>query len=108
MVGQLGNLVVIEGRRIPAINIQVDNVPGFIKGPDGEAHWYGVYFEIMFPDGALWEVNEGADENEFSRITVTEYDYWAEGQRLDEPNFERTVENWIKFLEMYDAKLIRR
>lgn len=117
MVSQAGDNVVIGRKMIPAINIQVWDVPGFVKHPDGSVAWYGIYFEVMFEDGALWTVSYGADgtimEEEgwdgamFGRITVSEYNEWGVGQQIEEPSFERQLDNWDKFIEMYDSKLNR-
>ena len=125
MPHQVGQTVEIEGRLIPACNIQVENVPGFITHPDGSVHWYGVYFEIMFEDGSLWEISQGAEQEDFgeaqiendvvfpqfSKITITEYGAWGIPPLIvanrETITWQRDVDNWVKFLEMYDAKLNR-
>jgi len=104
-----GNCVGINGRIVPAVNIQVENVPGFLEHNDGTAAWYGVYFEILFEQGYLWVVEQGAEELEpTSKITIDVYgDYTHRDRYKDfpaEPDVRIPVAHWDEFLEVYDAR----
>lgn len=81
MIEHVGDYVRINGRMIPAVNIQVENVPGYIDIGRGRTFWYGVYFEIGFEDGSLWIVNYGDEEatylDGYSCIKVCEYARFA-------------------------------
>ena len=46
------NMVQIGKNKITAVNVQVEGFPQNIDGVD-----YGIYFEIPFPNGALWVVS---------------------------------------------------
>lgn len=72
-----GNAVKIGDHIIPAVNIQVEGVPGYLECPEGCKHWYGIYFEIMMEQGDLWEVSHREQEDSDDNIYVTVYDNWG-------------------------------
>lgn len=105
----LGVLVQINDTMIPAMNIQVENVPGYIPNmgvPGADPTWYGVYFEVAFENGALWVVEQKPNEDDPDAIIVTEYDRWdlrtkADDARMDDPDYGRSFETWDEFLVFY-------
>lgn len=105
---EVGNMVQIGDKLIPAVNIQVENVPGFLKHCDGTERWYGVYFEIMFEDGSLWVVEQQPEEDFDLDVILAEYDHFAHGQDMDEPNFARCFKTWDEFVEVYIRRINRR
>lgn len=94
--------VEINGRFIPAVNIQVEGFPGMVTYADGSKIWYGIYFEIMFEDGALWIVGQGADNYVPDHIGAVMFDGWAQGDSRLEEARGQTFETWDAFLETYD------
>ena len=106
----LGNCVCINGRLIPAVNIQVENVPGMITYPSGDSAWYGIYFEILFEDGSLWVVEQKSKEDADDYIYVTIYDEFYKvvngtEDYTDEPDFGWCLQTWDEMLENYDRHL---
>lgn len=104
---KVGNYVLIGGTRIPAVNIQVEGVPGFING-----EWYGIYFEIMFEDGKLWVVEQGSEHIPiegaeagfvFMQVEVMEYPRFAL-TGLDNPGVKIMLKDWEDFLNLYNEK----
>lgn len=83
-----GNAVKINDTIIPAVNIQVEGVPGFIgcECPHDciERIWYGVYFEIMFEDGSLWEINCHEKEDSNDDVVVIIYENWHKTDAFDD------------------------
>jgi hypothetical protein len=106
---EVGNMVQIGDTLIPAVNIQVEGVPGLLKHCDGTFRWYGVYFEIMFEDGALWEVSQGAEQEDVTRIILTEYDEWFSKEAHDgEESRSKIFGDWERFLAHYEEKAKKR
>lgn len=104
---QQGDYVVLGTTRIPAVNIQVENVPGFVQMPDGRLEWYGIYFEILFENGALWVVSQGSEEPEDGvsyapYIVVTEYPMWAVTQSLEIVGATHGLRDWKRFVDLYN------
>lgn len=85
-VEDMGNAVKINDRIIPAVNIQVTNMPGLI---DGE--WYPLYFEIPDETGALLIV-----EVTLLLIEVQNYPFWDAGDQ--EFCLCATFYSWEQFL----------
>lgn len=103
MLEDLGNAVRVLDRVIPAVNIQVEGVPGVLKHEDGTEAWYGIYFEIMFEDGHTWEVEKGfTPEEDFNTIFVFHCDS-REDYSIDPDNL-MMFETWEEFLENYDIR----
>ena len=99
---RLGNCVKLGATVIPAVNIQVDGVPGYIYYADGFSAWFGIYFEIMFEDGALWVVSQGAVEEEvLSDIVIVEYPKFHENTRVAIGN---SVKTWEEFAATYNER----
>lgn len=105
MLFQVGNLVEIEDRLIPAMNIQVENVPGFIGHPDGSIHWYGVYFEIFFEDMSLWIISEGSEQNNPNEILMEVYSNWLNSPLTGVPDDVFPLVSWKHFLFHYETKI---
>lgn len=102
---QAGNTVEFDGTFVPAANIQVENVPGFIEDRNGHADWYGIYFEVLFEDGALWVVDQGCDlEEDLETIHIEQYDNWGQNQDLGAPSVKRSLDSWEMFLTVYKAR----
>lgn len=99
MLENLGSMVRVEGRMIPAVSIQVDGVPGYIDGV-----WYGVYFEILWEDAALWIVEQGTDQNHKDRITLKEYRNWGTGIGVPIEGPTILLQSWRDFVGLYDEK----
>jgi hypothetical protein len=112
MLEDLGNCVKIEdpvyGATIPAVNIQVEGFPKFIDDV-----WYGIYFEVLFEDGTLWEIEQ---RHEDLGVKVNVYPNWGRTTNvsdgldvqiplLDMDNFNISYHNWHMFLRAYDLKL---
>jgi hypothetical protein len=107
LLEDFGNCVGINGQKIPAMNIQVENMPGYIYHEGWGAQWYGVYFEVMFEPGYLWVVSMGALDDPPNKIVVKIYQDWSARQkswRNEEPDITINAANWDDFLEMYNAK----
>lgn len=104
MPKHVGNCVEINGSYIPAVNIQVEGVPGYITHTDNTEVWYGVYFEILFEDGSLWVVEQGFDREKLDEITVQEYLKFAIVKSLDLPGVKRTMNTWEEFGNLYLEK----
>jgi hypothetical protein len=109
MIEHIGDYVKIGDRMIPAVNIQVENVPGYIDMGRGRTHWwFGVYFEIGFEDGSLWVVNYGDNKSLYlngdSVINTFEYATFAY-----DPAAEHTAmynaKDWNEFLAMFLKKV---
>jgi hypothetical protein len=107
LLEDFGNMVSINGQKIPAVNIQVEDMPGYIYHQDWGAEWYGVYFEILFEPGYLWVVSQGADEMAHDmRVMVTVYGDWARDRgshRHIPPDVVIPCAHWDDFLEMYNS-----
>lgn len=93
----MGNCVKIrtqfKTKLVPAINIQVEYI----------SENYGIYFEIMFEDGALWVINRALDV-EYSTIYVTEHINWASNICAENDWAYFTYPDWTTFLMMYETK----
>ena len=100
------NCVKIHDTLIPAVNIQVDDVPGYIAMADGRTDWFGVYFEIMFEEGALWVVSQGDNPADITEVLVEEYDKWGRGN--EEISYAQHFGTWDDFLERYKRRIINR
>jgi hypothetical protein len=105
LLEDFGNMVSVNGQKIPAVNIQVEGVPGYIYHEDFGAEWWGVYFEILFEQGYLWIVSQGSVEHlDDPKIYVhvhTQY-AWEEKRRFF-PDLTITCAHWDDFLEMYNS-----
>lgn len=104
MLEDFGNMVSVNGQKIPAVNIQVEGVPGYIYGEDFGAEWYGVYFEIMFERGYLWVVSQKSLADADETITVEVFSDYAHIRSL-EPDMTIPIYNWDDFLDMYNDPL---
>jgi hypothetical protein len=108
MIDHLGNYIKIGNRMIPAVNIQVENVPGYIDIGLGQTHWFGVYFEIPFEDGSLWVVDYGSSEslyrNGYREITVFEFATFAYDRNAEHTSFFR-LQDWEGFLGAFLEKV---
>ncbi len=105
MLEDLGNCVKIHDTVIPAANIQVEGFPKFC-GDD----WYGIYFEILFENGDLWEINQNTVNSE---IIVTEYRNWVKSRTRGGPGYTGrplTVRcpTWEEFVEYYEGDKVLR
>jgi hypothetical protein len=102
-----GNCVDFDGKLIPALNIQVEGVPGYLEHTDKSKYWYGIYFEVMFEDGSYWVVEKGCRELDTEEIVVAEYrDLWPRSTReTREPSYAWLAFDWNHFLEVYDIKV---
>ena len=99
---EFGNCVKIGTEFIPAVNIQVEDVPGYVYFEDGTNAWYGVYFEIMFEDGALWVVSQGSiPDDPDGDIMIVEYPKFHISSRIAIGNSAKT---WEAFVEMYNER----
>ena len=97
----LGNAVRIYDEIIPAVNIQLENVPGFIEHGPGDVRWYGIYFEILFENGALWTVSQGSElENaKETKVHILYVPYFSQESEKDMQQF--TVDSWSDFVSAY-------
>jgi hypothetical protein len=101
-------MVEVNDRLIPACNIQVEGVPGFLKMADGSEEWYGAYFEIMFEDGSLWVVEYGFEIKIPDSITIVEYPDFGKhtlGSRMKKGYSTTKTRSWDTFLILYDRKV---
>lgn len=99
---QLGSCVKLGATVIPAVNIQVEDVPGYIYYADGMSAWFGIYFEIMFEDGALWLVMQGSTEETVDGgVQIVEYPKWEQQPNIAIGN---TVANWEEFVNIYNER----
>lgn len=98
MLEDLGNCVKIHDTVIPAVNIQVEGFPKFV----GDV-WYGIYFEILFEDGTLWEVEQ---RHQDLPVLIIIYPRWGLNFKLFSVLCER--DNWEEFLRLYNLNLFVR
>jgi hypothetical protein len=101
MLEQVGNFVKINGQLIPACNIQVENVPGYVTWPDGQIVWAGVYFEIMFEDGSLWVVDQFYEGGAIHVLRIPRFGYDQEAPA--EPFYDE--DTWGDFLFGYNLEV---
>ena len=101
---QAGNCVQLGNRLIPAVNIQVEGVPGYLTDVDGEKRWYGVYFEVMFEDGSYWVVDHGTDGDASDLIFVNEYGRPKHDLDIPHPTSTQVMHSWESFIVLYDEK----
>lgn len=104
MLEDLGNAVRILDTIVPAVNIQVEGVPGYLTEVDGQKRWYGIYFEVLFEDGRRWEVEHGFTQAENGRaddyaIYVFHCDS-RDDYAIDSYNL-KMFDSWEQFLEAY-------
>lgn len=104
MIEQHGNTVKINNKLIPAVNIQVEGVPGYIESDDGHRYWYGIYFEVLFEDATLWEVCQGSEIQFKDRITITEWKRWGLGFHQISEGVTVEIPNWDAFVSVYEEK----
>lgn len=108
MIQQVGRFVRINEQMIPAVNIQIENVPGYIDIDVGKTFWYGIYFEVPFENGALWVVSYGDDEDDYiegkSVVTVLEFANFGLNPKEDYTN-TFTAKDWDEFLSMFREKV---
>lgn len=109
---KVGNCVEIGEKLIPAVNIQVDGVPGYLEHrPTGEKTWFGIYFEILFEGGEFWVVEKGFKNNigvvQWDGVWVEEYDSKDRktGEYGLEPNYACYLPSWDAFLSYYETKI---
>lgn len=106
-----GNFVQIYERMIPAVNIQVEGVPGYLTHENGHREWYGIYFEVMFEGGEYWVVEQGFKNNlgivQLEGVWVAEYDTQnrASVEWEGTPSYGWFAQTWDAFLEGYDCKV---
>src|SRR5690606_4488591 len=102
VIQQIGQTVEINGRLIPAVNIQVDGMPDIING-----HPYNTYFEIMFDEGGLFVVSQDLPDPEVhDDILVEYYLYWGMAdENADVPSYTKRFATWDEFLDDYDLHL---
>lgn len=99
---QVGNCVRLGETFIPAVNIQVEDVPGYIYYADGMSAWFGIYFEIMFEDGSLWVVSQDSiPNNGLNNIIIVEYPKFHENSRIAIGN---SVKTWEEFAATYNER----
>jgi len=98
MLEDMGNAVKILGVIVPAVNIQVENVPGYLEHCDGTLAWYGIYFEILFENGELWIVEEGAEGGKGIEVEVSSQ--FPSHFGGDEPQVIHYL-SWETFLDDY-------
>lgn len=98
----LGNMIRIYDEVIPAVNIQIENVPGFIEHGPGDVRWYGIYFEIMWETGELWAVSQGSEPETYNetKVHVLNVPYFGMGSEKDMMQF--TLHNWSDFVVAYN------
>ncbi len=101
MPQQVGRMVEIDGTLIPAVNIQVDNVPNFFTHYDGSIVWYDLYFEIMFEDGGLWIIEQWIDDKGLT-IYIADYPRWGMGGTS--LYAARLLTSWQSFVKTYKAR----
>jgi hypothetical protein len=94
----LGNCVKINDVIIPAVNIQVEGFPKWI-----DATWYGIYFEVLFEDGTLWEVEQRHAD---LPVVIMIYPFWGVSRKLFCVVSQH--ENWVDFLNLYQTNLFVR
>jgi len=103
MIFEVGsNMVEINERLIPAVNIQVDGFPKLVTEPNGAPYHYPIYFEVLFEDGTNWCVET------FSTVN----DPWVviNGISFGEPDkaycgtYSIPVLTWDAFLDHYDRQ----
>ena len=106
MLEDLGNCVKIHDTVIPAVNIQVD--PQEIFRYDHQINmWIGLYFEILFEDGSLWEVTQEWYDDP---IIVHWYPNW---HKINQPGpgyihnaiLGYKIQNWEMFVYEYTVRL---
>ena len=102
---QVNNCIKIGGQYIPAVNIQVEGVPGMLKHVDGTSAWYGVYFEILFETGALWIVEQGFNGPDDMSITVTEYPKYGLTEDTSIRGVVVGMNTWREFVSLYQEKV---
>jgi hypothetical protein len=109
---KVGNCVEIGEKLIPAVNIQVEGVPGYLEHrPTGEKAWYGIYFEVLFEGGEFWVVEKGFKNNigvvQWDGVWVEEYD--SKDRKSDlEPNYAWYLPSWEAFLDGYEVKTLSK
>lgn len=104
MLEDMGNAVKVLDRIIPAVNIQVDNVPGFLEHVTGPPAWYGIYFEILFEDGDLWVVEQGWDER-FPYSDAIKMEEWDRRDLAGDMQCLYGCFGWESFLIHYNEKV---
>ena len=103
MIEEMPNGVMINKTFIPAVNLQVENHPGWMPnmGVIGATEaWYPLYFEIMFETGDLWCVTQGDHPEEPDKIMVEVHKSWANHHYVD-PDMTVYPGTWDEFLELY-------
>lgn len=102
MLEDLGNCVKIHDTVIPAVNIQVDGFPQWIDDV-----WYGIYFEILFEDGTLWEIEQ---RHQDMPVTINIYPNWGRARSLGpvmsymDGAIVGCQSTWGDFLDFYRIK----
>lgn len=108
MIEHVGDYVRINGRMIPAVNIQMENVPGYIDIGRSRTFWYGVYFEIGFEDGSLWIIQYGDNESLYlngdRQIFVLEFATFAYDPNAGATSFFY-AKDWDDFLNQFLKKV---
>lgn len=110
-IREVGKCVEINGTLIPAVNIQVEGVPGYLTHGNGHRQWYGIYFEVMFEGGEYWVVEKGFKNNigivQMDGVWVAEYDSknpeTYEGDRV--PSYGWFATSWEAFVDCYESKV---
>lgn len=102
MLEDMGNAVRINGETIvPAVNIQVENVPGYLEHTIGPPAWYGVYFEVMFETGTRWIVEQRPALVVSDEILVGVFLDPPEGTWLT-PLMTHEFKDWDRFVQHFN------
>ena len=103
MLEDMGNAVKIGETIIPAVNIQVEGVPGYLEHPDGGADWYGVYFEVMMETGEHLVVQQKWTPNMDDKIYVEFYlNHGPVYERSCKPDVIQLDSSWESFVTWFN------
>lgn len=105
MLEDLGNCVKIHDTVIPAVNIQVEDFPRVINGEQ-----YGIYFEVLFEDGSLWNVHQQWEDD---YISLDVFPHWGQIYQNDldsstldyaKEHYKILYQDWVSFASAYLLK----
>lgn len=100
MIEQFGdNMVIVNDVRIPATNVQIDGYPCWVEHTIGPPVWYGIYFEILFESGDIWEVSQGFYRDRPDEIEVEIHRH--QSHELSDGVMHLAFPNWEAFLKLY-------
>lgn len=105
----MGNAVKIGDTIVPAMNIQVENVPGYLEFDRLGVHtceWYGVYFEVMFETGEHLVVQQRWAEHMDDIIQVEIFNDWASWKYTPPAVADRIAQftNWATFARWFNNR----